>query len=721
MQENITNKAIKQKTRKISTLFIIFLVLLGVFFIAIVKTIVKDRKVPSQFVTIHDRSFRGKIISKDNYTLAHSQKSYTATIRGASLDPHKRELFIKLFSIYSSMSVADVKDKLKDKTGKYKKGNIILSKTLTQKEAMQLKSLASKLRRLHIFRSIKTKSGIEVLYGLDIVENGESRIFALHDNLSPILGYVGKEDTNGYIRPIGKKGLERAYEKHITSKKDGYFKGKRDVAGRVIHDKNSIQKLRVDGLDLHINIPLSVQRRVELMLDSMKSKLDAQEIIVGVMESHTGKVLALASSNRFDPEHITQKDIAALNPKFAEYLYEPGSVIKPITLAIALNHKVVTPNSWFKTGYYKFKIGKRRYISDDDFFKVQTASDIIVHSSNIGISQISWRLTGEQFRDGLIAFGLSKPSGIDLSRDLRGQVKPLRLLDNQMHRANSSYGYGMMVSFAQLFKAYSAFNNDGVAVTPRIIDYLEDKDAHHYTLKPKVPDLHPISKRAARQIHNILLRVVNDKKGTGRKARYEGLEIGGKTGTAHTVKHGHYVREYHSSFYGFANDKEGHRYTIGVLVIKAKKWHKYFASQSAVPTFRNIVQILVEEGYLKPDIEQAQENQNEQNIYQVETPKPKVEPNPIEAIEDNTDDTHIEISQRKPQQTQPIKKPIKTKPLKQVYKPTKQQTIKPKETNLFEHVQTQPIQHTPKPNSWQPKPVKVQPKPKPKSTALDLF
>ena len=702
MSEEIKNQAITQRTKKVTLLFGGLALLMGIFLVAILKTIIKDRKVPSQYATMHDRSFRGSIISQDGYTVSYSQKTYTATIKGASLDSDKRELFIKLFSIYSESTPKEIRKKLINKKGKFKKGNITLSKTLTQKQAMQLKSLAYKLRKLKVFRSIKLKNGIEVLYGLDIIENGESRIYPLADNLSPVLGYVGKKEENGYTRPAGQKGLERAYEEHITSKKDGYFKGKRDVAGRIIHDKNSIQKLRVDGLDLHLNIPLSVQRRVELMLDSMKSKLDAQEIIVGVMDSHTGKVLALASSNRFLPNHITQKDIEALNPKFSEYLYEPGSVIKPLTLAIALNHKVVTPYSWFNTGYYKFQIGKHRYISDDDYFKSQTASDIIVHSSNIGISQISWRLTGSEFRDGLISFGLSKPSGLDLSRDLVGRIKPLHLLDNQMHRANSSYGYGMMVSFAQLFKAYSAFNNDGVALTPRIVDYLSDKKGNHYTLEPKVPNLQAVSKKAANQIHKILIRVVQDKKGTGRAARYPGLEIGGKTGTAHTVKNGHYVREYHSSFYGFANDNQGNKYTIGVLVIKAKKWHKYFASQSAVPTFRNIVQILVEEGYLKPD-EIDQENEEQKNIYEIEQPKaPTIIQTP------NT-----------PSPTQEVK----SQKLKPKYSKPKVQHSKPK-TNIFDTIKTKPNNHKPvikpkvKPANT-PKPAPS--KPKPTTNYEDLF
>jgi len=99
-----------------------------------------------------------------------------------------------------------------------------------------------------------------------------------------------------------------------------------------------------------------------------------------------------------------------------------------------------------------------------------------------------------------------------------------------------------------------------------------------------------------------LKKMANKKnRGTGVKAQYPGLEVGGKTGTAHIAKNGRYVREYHSSFYGFANDKEGNKYTIGVLVIRAKKRYKYFASLSAVPTFKRIVHTLVELDYLHPE------------------------------------------------------------------------------------------------------------------------
>jgi cell division protein FtsI (penicillin-binding protein 3) len=651
MDKEIQNRAIHQRKNKISFLFLLLLLAMGMFLFSVLKTISSDRRIPSHNTTIYDRSFRGSIISEDGYTLSSSEKTYQAVVRGASIDPDKKALFVKLFSIYSGIPEKKILKKFKDRKGKEIKGNITLSKTINARSAMQLKSLAYKLRKLDVFQSIKTRSGIEVLFGLDIIENGESRRFPLGDVLSPILGYVGDENDGRYTRPLGKKGLERAYEKHITSKKNGYFRGKRDVVGAVIHDKNSIKIQRVDGLDLHLNIPLALQRRVELMIDQMKQSIDADEIIVGVMESETGKVLSMASSERYDPSHIKQKDIPALVPKFTEYPYEAGSVLKPITIAMALDKNRITPDTWFKTGYKRFDITGGQKISDDDYFESLPVTDIVVHSSNIGTSQISWLLTGKEFREGLLKFGIAQKTSIDLSRDLPGSLKSLRLLDHKMHRANSSFGYGMMVTFTQLLKAYSAFNNDGLAMTPRLVDYLQDAKGKHYTLPPEVGNMQAVGKKAANQIHDILLEVV--KRGTGVKAQYPGLEVGGKTGTAHIAKHGRYVREYHSSFYGFANDKEGHKYTIGALVIRAKKPYKYFASQSAVPTFRRILDILVELDYLKPE-----------GGLEVTSPEIKVEPKtPPETIQEPT----VPQKEKKKKVTvTPVKKP--TPSVKELFK-----------------------------------------------------
>lgn len=586
--------AIYQRKLRLLLLYLLIALLMSIFLLSILKTVLSERKIPSRDAVYKERSYRGKIISADRFTLSDSQKSYKAVVRAESITKEKKQLFATLFSLYADKPESEILKKLEKK-----RGNIVLADDLDHQRAMQLKQLARKLRRYKIFHTVKNRYGVEILYGLDIIETGERRRFRAHDILEPLLGFVKKSYEKGYVRPVGMAGLERAYEKHLRSKKDGYFKGKRDVLGTVIHNKYSIDQIRVDGLDLHLNIPIALQRRIELMLDAMKSELQADEILLGIMESKTGKVLTLASSNRYDPAHIRKSDIANLYPKFSVYTYEAGSVIKPITLSLAIDKGRVTPQSYFNTYNGVLRLDKKHKITDDEPFASLSATDIIVHSSNIGISQIAWRLSGEEFRDGLLRYGFGKPSGIDLARDFPGSVRPLHELKTKLYRANSSYGYGFTVTFAQLLKAYSVFNNDGLAVTPHIVAYFEDADGKKYL--PKVPAATPIvSATTARNIHDILLQVVA--RGTGTKAQFPGLEIGGKTGTAHIAKHGGYVREYHSSFYGFANDDKGHRYTIGVLVVRAKGYHKYFASQSAVPTFKKAVQILVDLGYLVPKV-----------------------------------------------------------------------------------------------------------------------
>ena len=410
-----------------------------------------------------------------------------------------------------------------------------------------------------------------------------------------MVGYVRTKVENNYKTPIGIKGLEKSYTDFLEPSRNGIIKGKRDVLGTILRDGQTREIERVDGMDIHLNINLDFQRSVEQVLDKMKEQIGAQEIMVAVMESTTGKLLSLASSERFNPQHITQKDVNSLNPNFSEYLYEPGSVMKPMTLAIAMDANKVNLNEQIKLGG-KLKVTNKYTISDDDYFKSLTPKGIIMHSSNIGISKIAWRLTGEELYDGWRKFGLSQPSGVDLSKELAGKIKPAYLLNYKVHSANTAYGYGMLANFMQMIKAYSAFNNNGIAVTPKLVNYLSSNGKHYETLN-EVEDLQACTPYTASKINDILIATVN--RGTGTSAQYDGLTVGGKTGTAHINYKGHYIDKYHSSFYGFVNDKLGHKYTVGVFVIKAKK--VYFASQTAAPTFKKIVNKMVKHHYLVVD------------------------------------------------------------------------------------------------------------------------
>ncbi len=592
----------EQKPVRTLFLYTVLTLAILVFLGNVLKTIVSDRKMPSKTYTIHDRALRGKIISADHYTMSRSNKTYKATILKKSIDPKKLRVFTKLFSIYSGIPEKKIIKKMK-KT----KGYVVLSSNIDANSAIRLKSLGHKLRNLNVFKSIKNKNGVDILYGLDIIENGEERYFPLKDTLSPVLGYVRNKEDGKYTVVRGVKGLEREYQKYLNAGQDGLVQGTRDVTGNIIRTKSSITTPRIDGYDIHLNISLKLQRRVELILDQMKKKTGAKEIIAGVMESKTGKMITVASSDRFNPENIKKGDVYKLNPKFSEFLYEPGSVMKPISLSLAIDKGLVGKNSVFDTTDGKLRIGKKYVIRDDEVYDSQTATDIIVHSSNVGISKIVWLMNGKDFHDGLQAFGLGKRTGVDISRELPGRIKNVKLLSNKLHRANQAYGYGMYASFIQLLKAYSAFNNNGIGVTPRITDYLVDSKNHQYRKKSSSTDIKPIKSKTARTIKEILIDVVT--RGTAKTAAYPGLEIGGKTGTAHIVKNGKYIKKYNSSFFGFANDDKGHKYTIGVIAIElsreeAKDYH--FASDSAVPTFGKIVKALVETDYLKPNLTQAQ-------------------------------------------------------------------------------------------------------------------
>ena len=350
-----------------------------------------------------------------------------------------------------------------------------------------------------------------------------------------------------------------------------------------------------DDYKVYLTIDYTLQDSIIGILDREKENLQADEILAAVMHSGTGKVLAMASSSRNEPAENNENGLFSFNPKFTAYAYEPGPVIMPLTLAIALEQQQLDPDTFLKTYNGKLEVGNGMIV-DHEAFPSLNVTDIVVHSSNIGIAQISWMLSGEEFRDGLQNFGLGSPSGIGLSPDLPGQIKSVDLLNNKLHRANTAYGYGIEATFVQLLKAYSAFNNDGIIVTPRIIDHYTDSSGNYHTLKRNTDTQRVISIETARQIHDILTKVTT--RGTGVKAAIPGLEIGGKTGTAHIRKNGKETKEYNSSFYGFANDDAGGKYTIGVLVINAQKKYSYFAAQSAAPLFRMIVEEMVKSGYL---------------------------------------------------------------------------------------------------------------------------
>lgn len=582
--------------KKIKILFLFVVVLIG--FIIFLGTLFYwatiDRRLPKLEHSEVNHALRGNIISSDGFKIATSQKLYKALVDTRNIDPKKFDLFVKLYSLYSGDDPKAVAATLKSNSG-----STVLSYRIDSKSAKYLQELSRKLYKLGVFKSYEDpKTGVAFLHGLSVIESGEDRLYPSVDSVTPILGYVKKTEQKNITKTTGVKGIERFYEDKLSSVQDSLVIGSRDISNAIILDGNSISSRRFDGYDVHLTVSLKMQKIIENILDKHQKNLEAKEIMVGIMNSETGEFVTLASSNRFNPDLIEKKDYGALNISAIEYIYEPGSVMKPITLALLLRANKVNPYDIVNAYGGSYKLGTK-VIKDDHKADKYTVEDIIVYSSNIGTAQIAQKLDAIEFYQGLKDFGFSVRTGVDLPFEHPGIIPALNRFNSPIYKATVGYGYGMNATIMQLIKAYNVFNNNGRVLTPRLVKKLVSPSGQEL-FPEKIPDPQVITPAIAKRIQKILIKVVQQ--GTGTKAKMEGLEIGGKTGTAHIAEDGEYVRSYNGSFFGFANDKKN-KYTIGVVVREAKKKQAYFAAQSAVPVFKEVVEKLVENGYLTPSTE----------------------------------------------------------------------------------------------------------------------
>ena len=516
-------------------------------------------------------ALRGDIVTK-NYKVAKSEKIYKVTINPQYIDPNKKELFVNLFSIYTGIPRKTIIYRL---SKNYKKLKYKPIAYVDLKTAQNLKYLLKVLDKKRVF--LKNHNGIREGYAIE--DYAFKRVYPYNDTLEPILGRYNK------ITKRGENGLEEYYEEFLKPKQNGFIRGYRDVLGNIIYDKNVKVVYPKNGDNLPININLVLQRKIEKLLSLKKDEFQADEVIAAVIDSKSGKILALASSNRYNPNHINPKNIKNMKISAIREIFEPGSVMKPITFAILLQNNKVNPYEVLNgyNGVWKPK-WRRRPIRDDEPFDWMSAENAIVYSSNIVISQLALRLSAKEFYEGLKNFGFSRYSGIDLPYELRGSIFPMFKFNYEIFKSSTSYGYGILVNFIQLLKAYNVFNNQGVEIIPKI--------ANIKSSKKRV-----LSSKNAEIMLNILRKVVL--KGTGKKALMDGIFTAGKTGTAQVSINGKYQKIYNSSFFGFANDKN-HKYTIGVTFFRVKApFPNYFASNTAVPTFKEIVNILINLGLLK--------------------------------------------------------------------------------------------------------------------------
>lgn len=580
--------------RRTERLLMIFMVVGGCLVLFVVVMLFKallPRKMPAFVVTKTDIATRGTIYSQDGFSLASSQKLFKVGFNTLSVDPNKKKFFIDLLSIYTNIPRSVIADKFSQE------GFVTLSYNINANTAASLRQLNAKFLAYNVFVEYEDQNKkIMPKVGLNIEVSGVARNYLYKDNFEPLVGYVKKIDVSKITSVQGVKGIEKFKDKILAPKHDGEDTGKRDLGFNLIEDKSFESIARVDGFDIALSIPLRLQRELEKILDNAKARYRSKQIIAGIYLPQNGEILALATTNRFNPNNIQKSDYPFLNVDAVELSFEPGSTIKPIVYSLLVDKKRIVTTQLINLNHGFYKLGK--YTIKDDLIPLKRATieDVLVHSSNVGMIKLSKRLSGQEFYMGLKRFGLSKPTGIELPYEKTGLIPSVRLLNKEVYKGSASYGYGLRTTFLQLLRAYGVFANQGALVTPHLIQHFNAPNGDVY-----IPNLPPkqqvISQESARKMQQLLIKVVTH--GTGKSAQVEGLIIGGKTGTARTANNGKYTDIYNSSFFGFAKDKKN-TFVIGVVVFGSLGSEEYYGSQTAAPIFKKIVQTLVKYQYLTP-------------------------------------------------------------------------------------------------------------------------
>ncbi|EAI2049385.1 penicillin-binding protein 2 [Campylobacter coli] len=601
MQEHKKNRVSKVAFAYCMALFFMIIFLSSTFFLT------SKRHIPNTEKDQYSLALRGNIITKDNFTITSSRQIYRAEIDLRSINKDKFDLFLKLFQIYSGISddeIADIKKRIqKQKKRSY---HFILSQNLDSKQASYLRDLAKKLYIQGFFKAFTNNLGKVETRGLSIIEHEEDRIYMSKDALTPAIGYTKMvlDPQSGILKNVGVKGLEKYYDDCLSPLQNEKIQGLKDIGGNIILNLNSLQQKKIDGCLLYLNISLKLQKSIEKAIDGRNEDLKANEIIVGVMDSKTGQILALASSRRYDPQN-RGKDLSVLNASAIEYGYEAGSVIKPFIFTTALRLGKLKTDEVINTYGGAYKLG-RFTIRDDHKMDQMTMEEVIRYSSNIGMIQIAKRLSNLEIIAGLKIFKFGEKSGIDLPYEQKGEIPNSKRL-RDIEKSVLSYGYGLKTTFIQLLAAYNVFNNNGVYITPHLAEKFY-QDGRFVSLEEDIKKEVILTPQAAQTMQKILIDVIE--KGTGKKAITQGIIVGGKTGTARIAeRQGYTSNRYNASFFGFANDTK-HNYTIGVLVRNPTKPYSYYAAQSALPMFKDVVDILINEDFITPIITENNQTLN---------------------------------------------------------------------------------------------------------------
>ena len=369
----------------------------------------------------------------------------------------------------------------------------------------------------------------------------------------------------------GREGLEMAYDECLQGK-PGKRKVMRDRTGRYIEGAGVVEKAE-PGRDLYLSLDRQLQYFADRALAAAVEEHQAESANLVVMNVKTGEVLAMTNYPTYNPNDTGDRHNGAQRNRSITDVFEPGSTMKPFTIAAALDSGNFTVDDIVFTSPGHYTIGKYKIsdIRDNGWLDL---TGIITKSSNVGISKLARQLEPEQMWSVFDSFGFGRPTGSEFPGEVAGYFNHPTLW-HHIEQASVSYGYGLSVSALQLVRAYSAIANDGNMPSVSFIA-VDEAETSQTVLSSK------IAKSVQAMLENA---VVN---GTGHRAKVPGYRVAGKTGTSHRSQSGGYATDrYVSVFAGFApvSDPE----FAAVVVIHDPKAGEHFGSLVAAPVFADVM------------------------------------------------------------------------------------------------------------------------------------
>jgi cell division protein FtsI (penicillin-binding protein 3) len=388
------------------------------------------------------------------------------------------------------------------------------------------------------------------------------RFYPQGEVMAHVVGFTNVEDA-------GQEGMELGMQKTLAGM-TGSRRVIKDRLGRIVEDIAAVREPH-DGRDLVLSIDSKIQYIAYTYLKEAVDKFKAKAGGAVVVDAKTGEVLALANLPTYNPNNRAVLTGAMLRNRVITDTFEPGSTLKPFTIALALDTKRVTPSTVVQTSPGRLTIGTAT-ISDSHAHGPLTIAQVIQKSSNIGTAKVGLQMQPQEMWEMFTTVGFGQQPKFGFPGAVAGRVRPYKSW-RPIEQATMSYGHGISVSLLQIAHAYTIFARDGDLI-PLSFQKLSTPPVGQRVITDKT----------AREMRAMLETVVSPE-GTAPKAQVPGYRVGGKTGTAYKIVGGRYVHDYVASFVGFAPASDP-RLIIAVMVDEPKGAH--YGGDVAAPVFSSI-------------------------------------------------------------------------------------------------------------------------------------